>query len=357
MKAIAITPLKAYSAKVIERDIPSKDNNALVKSIEVGICGTDKEIYQGLYGSPPKRESSLILGHESLGRVVEVDQNNGLEVGQLVVATVRRPCYECLPCEKNESDKCYSGRFTERGIGGRDGFLAEYWVEDPLYLIPVPEHLREVGVLLEPMSVVEKAIEETYRKQDLRFWQPRKALVTGAGAIGQIATMILRLYGLDVNTVATRSDDSLKADLVRRVGGNYINVLDRSLDEIGSRLGPFDIIIEATGNAEVAFESLNLLNSNGVLCWTSVTGGDKKKVIPIERLNYEFVLGNKVAFGMVNSNRSHFEKGIEHMNEIKHKWPGALEMMITRKIEFPHVDFQEIGEDKEAIKTVVTFPS
>ncbi len=346
MRALAVTPRTPRSAQVLNVPTPViSDDEVLVRVKDVGVCGTDLEINEGLYGAPPPEDGFLILGHESLGVVEAVGKNVlGLNPGTLVAATVRRPCLDCHHCNSQESDMCLTGKFTERGIGGRHGFMSEYYKEQPSFLVEVPVELASVGVLLEPLSICEKAMAQLYMIQKRMSWKPRTALVTGAGVIGLFSTMLLRLQGLEVFTLATRSRDSRKAAIVEECGARYLNSFDNSLR--------FDIIIEATGNSAVAFRCMELLNINGIICLTSVTGGSSLLNVPADKINIEFVLGNKTAFGTVNSNASHFRQGIGHLSEFEQRWPGLTGKLITKRISFADFDF---NKDKEDIKIVLQF--
>jgi len=349
VKAIAVTPGRAGSLRLVQSDPPRpRAGELLVRLIEAGICGTDLEIAEGLYGEGPNGSDFLILGHESLG-VVETAGSDRFAPGDLVVATVRRPCPSCSNCRAGVSDMCETGRFTERGILGGHGFMAEFYAESPEFLVKVPALQRSFAVLLEPMSVVEKGIEQIFRIQQRMEWQPGSALVLGAGPIGLLATLLLRIRGISTTTFATRPVGGLKSRLVSEAGARY-----RSRSEVDLNRWPdrFDLIVEATGSADVAFDAINLLKANGVLCLTSVTGGAFEKRIEAARMNFDIVLGNKLVFGTVNANRRYFEKGVLDFAEIETRWPGILDRMITRRI--PFSSFREaFAKDPEGVKTVL----
>lgn len=213
MKAIAISPGSVRSARVVDIKKPEpKEDEVLVKVLEVGIDGTDIEINSGLYGEAPKNSDFLIIGHESLGVVEEPSGN--LKKGDTVVATVRRPCPQnCLNCKNQETDMCLTGDYLERGIKGLHGYMSEYYVEKPTYLIKVPSKLKKIGVLLEPLSIIEKGVSQIYHIQKRMSWEPKNALVLGAGSIGLLATMVLRLKGLNVHTLALSPKDSTQAQI------------------------------------------------------------------------------------------------------------------------------------------------
>lgn len=354
MKAVAVTPGKPESARLIDVPPPVPDRHeVLVRVMQVGIDGTDMEINEGLYGEAPPGSDYLIMGHESLGVVESAPPNSGFEPGDLVVATVRRPCPQrCLNCREGESDMCITGDYSERGIKALHGYLTEYYTEAPEYLVKVPPELRHVAVLLEPLSIVEKAITQVYRIQERMHWQPKTALVLGAGTIGLLATMLLQNLGLSTHTLATRPPGSDKAVRVELTGAEYLSSRDHSMEDIHRELGNIDIIIEATGNSTVVFEAMRILGTNGVMSLIGVTGGDKRLEVCADCLNLEFVLGNKVVFGSVNANRSYFEKGILHMIEFKQRWPRLLDSMITRRHRIE--DYAEaLQRQRDDIKTVI----
>lgn len=331
MNSIVVTPLQKDTVRIldIEKPIP-KENQLLIKVLQVGICGTDKEINEGLYGEAPPGKDYLVLGHEMIGEVVKGD---GYNKGDLVVATVRRPC-DCLNCSNEESDMCLPGEFSERGIGKVHGFMSEYIVEDSDCVVKVSNKLRDIGVLLEPMSICVKAVNQIFKIQDRLHWKPKTALILGAGPIGLLSTFILRLKGIETWTVARRPLESIKAKTVQECGGKYVNAYDEEILGLKNVIGNIDIIIEATGNSHVAFEAMSILGTNGVMCLTSITGGKKNIIIDANSLNLDIVLGNKVVFGTVNANRYHFQEGLELFEKIQKKWPGLLEKLITRKVNY-----------------------
>lgn len=329
MRAVVVTPGQAGSARLADVPDPSpRGDQALVRVLRAGTCGTDGEIDQGLFGQAPRGDEYLVLGHENLGRV---ERGVGpLAAGDLVVATVRRPD-GCSNCQVGEPDMCSGGEYTERGIKGRHGFWAERYAESPNFLIKLPEELEPVGVLLEPLSVVEKAIRHSYTLQRRLAWQPRQAVVLGAGPIGLLATVALRLRGLTVTTVA-RSKGTRASSLVKACGGDYLSSQDVPVPDLGRRLGSVDLIVEATGNAQVAMEAIGVLATNGVLCLTSITAGSRTLEIDASALNLHLVLGNMAIFGSVNANRVDFEQGVADLQAARRRYPGLLEWVFTRRL-------------------------
>jgi threonine dehydrogenase-like Zn-dependent dehydrogenase len=294
----------------------------------------------------------LIIGHESLGRVLE-SPTGLLNQRELVVATVRRPDPEpCINCAAGEFDMCLNSRYTERGIKGAHGFLVERFVENPEYLVPVPASLESVGVLLEPLSIVEKAVEQIYRIQSRSVWSPKRALITGAGSIGTLATLLLRLDDLEV-FVYNRGSGGKGRTIAEAAGAQFISADTRQLDHnLEKDVGPIDIVIEATGHSPLAFAAMHVVGPNGVICLTGISPGSRDLTIDASHLNLEVVLGNKLLFGTVNASRRHFERGIEHMQAIQERWPRLLETMITRRVPLDRFSAHDIDPPGE-LKVVV----
>src|SRR6266404_634793 len=338
MKAVAVRPGVPNSMHLAELPKPSvsetpEGRGVLVKVLRVGVDGTDKEINAAEYGAAPQGYDFLVIGHEGFGRVEAVGPNvTELVPGDYVVATVRRPgssIYDRIGTSDMTTDDVY----YERGINLRHGYLTEYYVDDAEYIVKIPCELREVGVLLEPTTVVEKGIAQAYEIQRrLRVWRPRKAAVMGAGTIGLLATLVLRLRGLQVTTFGLNPKPYLNSDLIEAIGATYQSTKDMSILEGAKKYGPFDIIFEATGFSPVVFESMQALGKNGVLVLSSVTGGDRKIEVPADRINLDFVLGNKVMVGTVNANREYFEMGVKDMAQAEAEYPGWLSKLLTHPV-------------------------
>jgi threonine dehydrogenase-like Zn-dependent dehydrogenase len=334
-------------------DIPN-GRGVLVKVLHVGVDGADKEINAAEYGAAPPGDAFLILGHESFGQVTSVGANvTEVKPGDYVTATVRRPGsspYDRIGLYDMTTDDTY----FERGINLRHGFLTEYYVDEPEYIVRVPEGLQHVGVLMEPISIVEKGIVQAYEiQQRLRIWEPRRAAVLGSGTLGLLATLFLRLRGLEVVTVARTRPPFLNSDLLESIGARYISTQDMSLTEVSARHGPFDLILEGTGFSPLVFEAMEVLAKNGVLVMLSVTGGERQVEIPADRINLGFVLGNKVAVGSVNANRRYFELGVKDLAEAELTHPGWLSQLLTHPIkglENYKTLMQTLTEAKGAIK-------
>jgi len=311
MKAIVVKPGEADSVHM--RDMPDPQmaaDHVAVKMIRVGLCGTDAEINQGLYGKPPDGSDFLILGHENLGVVEDVGQ-----------------------CNAGENDMCSSGQYTERGIMRRHGFMGEYYTELPRFLNKIPRAIRDFAVLLEPMSVVEKGIDEAFLIQRrMKVWDPRFAMVLGAGPVGLLAASVLRARGLRTAVVGREAETDLRAGIAKQLGAEYISVANRQLTDLPKDTGFPDIVVEATGSAKVVFDAMELLAPNGVLSLLSVTGGQTMNPEPIDLINQRLVLGNQVVVGSVNANPRHFKMGVRDFAAIDRKWPGVLSQLLTDRI-------------------------
>ncbi len=339
MKAIAVIPGKPNSMHLREvpkpclEDVPN-GRGVLVKILRVGVDGTDKEINAGLYGAAPPGDDYLITGHESFGRVEAVGPKvTELKPGEHVTATVRRPgssLYDQIGTYDMTTDDTY----FERGINLRHGFLTEYYVDDPEYIVRMPDGLKQVGVLMEPASIAEKAIEQAYRIQRrLRVWRPRRAAVLGAGSLGLLATLFLRLRGLEVVTLGLTHPPYLNSQLIEKLDARYFSTQEVSLTQVSEKYGPFDLILEGTGYSPLVFEAMEVLGKNGVLVLVSVTGGDRKVEVPSDKINLGFVLGNKVAVGSVNANREYFEMGVKDFAHAELAYPGWLCQLLTHRIQ------------------------
>jgi len=338
MKAIAVRPGSRGSVFLADLDKPSLEEipngrGVLVKVLRVGVDGTDKEINAAEYGASPAGYDFLVLGHESFGRVESVGPNvTELRPGDYVVATVRRPgtsIYDKIGTNDMTTDDTY----YERGINLRHGYLTEYYVDDAEFIVKVPVGLKEVGVLLEPTTVVEKGITQAFEIQRrLRVWKPKRAAVMGAGTIGLLATLILRLRGVDVTTFALTKKPYRNSDLVEALGARYVSTQESPILEGAAKFGPFDLVFEATGYSPVVFDSMRALGKNGVLVLSSVTGGDRTFEVPADKINLEFVLGNKVMVGTVNANREYFESGVRDLSQAELEYPGWLRQLLTHPV-------------------------
>ncbi len=339
MRAVAVLPGMPNSIHLREVPKPLVDDipdgrGVLVRVLRVGVDGTDKEINAAEYGAAPNGDEYLIIGHESFGIVEAVgDAVRELKPGDYVAASVRRPgssIYDRVGLQDMTTDDVY----FERGINLRHGYLAEYYADNADYLVKVPCELRSVGVLMEPTSVAEKAINQAYEIQRrLKVWQPRRALVLGSGTLGLLATSILRQRGLEVVTMGRNLQPYLNADLLEEIGATYLSTAEIGISEVARQYGPFDIIIEGTGFSPLVFAAMDALGKNGVLVMVSVTGGERVIEIPADRINQGFVLGNKVAVGSVNASRADFERGVQDLSQTELSHPGWLGRLLTHPIQ------------------------
>jgi threonine dehydrogenase-like Zn-dependent dehydrogenase len=363
MKAIAVYPGKPNTMHLEDvpkpkvSDIPD-GRGVLVEVLRVGVDGTDKEIDAAEYGEAPDGEAFLITGHESLGRVVDVGSNvpSSLKPGTLVVATVRRPgdsIYDRIGLQDMTTDDVY----FERGINKRHGYLAEYYAEDAEYIVPLPDCLSDVGVLLEPLTVAEKAINQASEIQRrLKVWKPRRAAVLGSGTVGLLATLALRVRNIEVTCVSLREAPYLNSDLIEELGARYVSTKDTALADAAEQFGPFDIILEATGFSPLIFEAAEALGKNGVLVLLSVTGGDRTAEVNSDHLNQGFVLGNKVMVGSVNASPADFESGVDDLTKATAIYRGWLDKLLTTPVDGLENYAQmlhELTENKDAIKVFV----
>ncbi len=355
MRAAVCTPGQKDSVRVIDVERPRcGPGEVLVRVHSIGVDGTDEDINAGLYGEAPEDCDFLVIGHEAVGIVEEAGTGVRCTVpGDVVVPTVRRPCPErCLNCRNHQPDFCLTGDYLERGIKGLHGYMAEYYAESMDYVIGLPRELLDAGCLLEPLSVAEKGICESFRIQQRMLWEPRRALVLGAGPLGLLATFILRDIGLEVYTLATREPTSPKARVAEASGARYVDVDEEPLDTLPEKYGPFDFIVEATGYSPYAFKAMELVQSNGIVCLAGLSPGTKEHALCTDCINMGMVLNNKAAFGTVSASRQDFEKGVDRMLSIRKKWPGLLESLFTKKESLDSAP-RALRRSKEDIKAVV----
>jgi glucose 1-dehydrogenase len=349
MRAITVEPGRPQSARLDDVAEPSlSDGEVLVQSLALGICGTDREILSGMYGSAPSGEHRLILGHESLGRVLEAPSRCGLKPDDLVVGIVRRPDpVPCSACAAGEWDMCLNGRYSERGIKDRHGYGAERFRIEPEYTVKIDTTLGLLGVLLEPASILAKAWDHTERVgQRVRDWRPRTLLVTGAGPIGLLAALMGAQRGLDVR-VLDHPFESAKAELVKDLGGTYCANIDE-LDD-----GQPDILMECSGAPPLVAEVLARTAPAGILCLVGVTAPGHDFKLDIGRVCRTLVLDNHTIFGTVNANRRHYETGAQVLARANRAW---LRRLITRQI--PIMQWEEAMRHRsDDIKVVIEFAS
>jgi threonine dehydrogenase-like Zn-dependent dehydrogenase len=298
------------------------EGSILVQATQLGICGTDFDLIAGDYGWAPPNSNHLILGHESFGRVLQAPPNTGFEEGDLVIGIVRRPDpHPCSACSSGEWDMCLNGRYTERGIKERHGFGAERWRIEPEFAIKVDAELGQLGILVEPASVLAKAWEQIEHIGQRAHWKPRIVLVTGAGPIGLLAALMAKQRGFDVY-VLDRVSNGPKPDLVKRLGATYYSGNSQQLG-----LAP-DIVIECTGAASVIEDTLEHLGGSGIFCMVGSCNHAEQSRLDIRQWNLGMVLKNQLVFGVVNANRRHFEKAADALKRADRTW---LQGLITRR--------------------------
>ncbi len=337
MKALAVRPGVGGSVSV--RDVPEPadgDGSMLVDALAVGICGTDHEIMSGEFGEAPPGEDHLVLGHESLGRVVDAPEGSGFAQGDLVVGIVRRPDpVPCLNCSVGEWDMCRNGRYTERGIKGLHGFASERFRIDPDFAVRLAPELATVGMLLEPTTVVAKAWEHVERIGSRAAWSPRRVLITGAGPVGLLAALLGVQRGLDVH-VLDRVTDGPKPELVADLGASY----HTDISEIGD---DSDIVIECTGVPDLVVQVMEKNAHNAVVCLTGVSSLGRSVSVDMGGLNRAIVLQNDVVFGSVNANRRHYEQSARALADSDRAW---LERLVTRRVPLAdHTAALELHDD------------
>jgi threonine dehydrogenase-like Zn-dependent dehydrogenase len=345
MRALTVEPGTPNSIRLDDVAAPPQsDGSVLVRALALGICGTDREIDEGKYGSAPPGEKRLILGHESLGRVEQVPPGTNFRRGDLVVGIVRRPDpVPCAACAAGEWDMCRNGQYTERGIKDRNGYGSEQFRVEPDFLIKLDPSLEMLGVLLEPTSIVAKAWEQIGRiGTRAPFWQPRVALVTGAGPVGLLAALIGVQRGFEVH-VLDRAKDGLKPKLVRDLGATY------HVGDLGS-LEP-DIVIECTGANSVVLDVIQRVAPDGIVCLAGVSAGGHTVDVDVGSLNRGLVLKNDTVFGSVNANRRHYRDAADALAKADKNW---LSRLISRRV--PLSRWQEALETRpDDVKVVLDF--
>jgi threonine dehydrogenase-like Zn-dependent dehydrogenase len=374
MKAVAIFP-GTREVKLIDVAEPRimRPTDVRLRMLEVGICGTDKELCQFKYGTPPPGADRLVIGHESLGEVVEVGSAvTRVKPGDLVVPMVRRPCEhpDCPACSAGRQDFCYTNDYSERGIKERDGFLTEEVVDDERWMNVVPRALREVGVLVEPLTIAEKALTQIRQSQQRLPWACpvpagrapsdatdgcHRALVLGAGPVGLLGAMALRADGFETAVYSRGGADSPRGRVVAEIGATFIEAETTPVAELPARVGAIDVVYEATGVSTLAFEVLATLGTNGIFVFTGVPGrAPATATVDTDRLMRNLVLQNQVVLGSVNASREDFEAAIRDLVLFRERWPRALDALITGR--FPIEDYagQLLAPPADAIKNVLT---
>jgi glucose 1-dehydrogenase len=321
LKALVTRPGEAHSTHVEDVSEPTGDG-VLVRVLEVGVCGTDREISEGLFGAPPEGRDVLVLGHEMLG-VIEQD-GSGFATGDLVTSIVRRSCGHCVACAEDAPDSCLTGDYVERGITRLDGFARERLREDSRQLINIPASLGRLGVLAEPASVCARALRHTQDIGGRQPWQLETALVIGGGAVGTLMTLLLRLDGIAV-TVASLEPEN---ERVAALGARYACSDGLDLKE----LGRFDLVVEAAGNAQLMADAPGLLSRNGVACLLGIDGREQRVSVDGPTLGIDMLLGNRVLFGSVNAQRRDWLAAVDALDRARDKWRDVLESFVSLRV-------------------------
>ena len=321
MQALVVDLGVAHSARVEDIAEPSGEG-VLVRVLEVGICGTDREIAEGLFGVASDDGHRLVLGHELLG-VVERDAH-GFARGDVVSATVRRSCGRCIACDEGAPDSCLTGAYLERGITRLDGFARELVLEDPDQLVAIPKGLGRLGVLAEPTSICARAVRHALAIGGRQPWRPARALVLGGGAVGVLSTLLLRLQGLEVCTASLEPSN----EIVETLGADYVSTRDVEVEALGG----FDLVIEAAGDAELTARSLGLLRRSGVVCLLGLDGRDRPVSMPGRVLGVDTVLENRVLFGSVNAHRRDWHAAVDALDQARGRFPDALEQLVALRV-------------------------
>lgn len=351
MQAIVVSAGTPDSMRV--GDVPEPEPAAgelVVRTLEVGVCGTDRSIGAGHFGSAPEGRDDLIVGHEVLGVLDE--PASGLDAGTLVAATVRRPCGHCANCEAGELDSCTTGDFLERGILGLDGFAAERFAESPDNLVPIPASLGRLGVLAEPASIAERGLRHALAVGHRQGWEPRRAIVLGVGALGILSVLVLRLRGVETWAMSRGPASSPRARLVEAVGARYVSTADTSLSALGRELGGADLILEAAGSPELMVEAIAALGPNGVLCLRGIDTEHRRMEVDSALFGGEIVLNNKAIIGSTNAGRQDWTQGVADLEAIATRWPEVLEVIVGATVspdDFPAA----LGA--EAVKATIAF--
>jgi glucose 1-dehydrogenase len=321
--------------------VAAREGEVLVRTLEVGVCGTDREISEGLFGVPPAEGPLLVLGHEALA-VVERD-GYGFTRGQLATATVRRSCGHCIACAEDSPDSCLSGDYSERGITRLHGYARELVAEDPEQLVAIPKSLGRLGVLAEPTSICERALRHARTIGGRQPWRLERALVIGAGAIGLLMTYLLRLADVDVWTASLEPEN----EVVEQSGARYVSTPDDALSELGT----FDLVVEAAGNAQLMARTLGLLRRSGVACLLGIDPRDQTVELDGLVLGVDTILENRVLFGSVNAQRQDWLAAVEDLERARERWPEALQQFVTLRV--PLDRFREAFEHRGGKATLV----
>jgi threonine dehydrogenase-like Zn-dependent dehydrogenase len=368
MKAIAVFA-KNKTVQLIDHPVPdiTKPTQVKIRMLQIGVCGTDRDICAFQYGTPPKDSDYLIIGHESLGEVVEVGKDvTRFSTGDLVVLMVRRPCRheECFACRNGRQDFCFTGDFTERGIKELHGFMSEFVVDEERYINRVPRALKDIAILTEPLTIAEKALTQVWQLQQRLPWGPHpagqklgynhKAVVLGAGPVGLLGAMVLLQAGFQTFVYSRGQSSSPVAQLVNSLGAKFISSETSNPESLSQQVGNIDLVYEATGAAQVSFEVMEVIGINSVMVFTGIPGLKGPINVDADLIMRNMVLKNQIVLGTVNADRSAFENAVRDLESFDQQWPEAIRSLITGQ--YPPEAFQEVLlGPKNGIKNVITF--
>jgi glucose 1-dehydrogenase len=370
MKAVAVFP-GAREVKVIEREAPRIDqpDQVRLRMLDIGICGTDREICSFEYGTPPAGDDHLVIGHESVAEVVQAGSAvERLRVGDLVVPSVRRPCPHpgCLACRSEHQDYCYTGDFTERGIKEAHGYLAEYVIDHERYMSLVPPDLRELAVLAEPLTIAEKALNQIFWMMQRRppWLDPEtpgaergrgiSALVLGIGPVGILGAMTLVTAGFTTYVYSRELPPSPRIDLVTAIGASYVSSQAETFPRLAEKIGNIDLIYEAVGHSHFALEALQVLGTNGIFVLTGVPGLQAFVEADPASLMRDMVLKNQVLLGTVNAGPDDFAAALRDLGLFRQRWPALVSTLIAGRYPPEQAPDLILGR-QTGIKSVIAF--
>lgn len=368
MRAITVIPeSRRVALGQLEEPSLVRSTDVKLRILDVGICGTDREICRFDYGTPPRGQDALVIGHEALGEVIDVGADvTRVAIGDLVVPMVRRPCAHatCLPCRSGRQDFCATGDFHERGIKDAHGFMTEFIVDDEQYMNRVPRELRDWAVLVEPLTIAEKALQQLWQVQSRLPWvcpthkdRPEgcgRAVVLGAGPVGLLGAMALRNAGFKVTVYSRGAAPNDKAEIAALIGADYVSSAEVTPTALAERLGNIDLIYEAVGASRTSFELMQVLGVNGVFIFTGVPGRKAPVEVDTDALMRNLVLKNQVVFGTVNAGRAAFERAIEDLEAFRSRWPAAVDALISGRHDVDAHDELLLGRSN-GIKHVLRF--
>jgi len=369
MKAIAVFPGRR-EVKLIEQERPTlrAPTDVKLRMLDVGVCGTDREIAAFQYGTPPAGSEHLVIGHESLGEVVEVGSAvSSVKPGDLVITMVRRPCLheDCIACRAGRQDFCFTGDFSERGIKGLHGFMTETVVDDERYMHVVPRTLRDVAVLVEPLTIAEKALIQVGQVQQRLPWacgiEPdtqrrfrHRAVVLGAGPVGLLGAMALVAADFDTSVYSREPAPNPKSDLLASIGAHYFSAQETSIERLAEQIGNIDLVYEATGASSIAFQVMEVIGTNGIFVFTGVPGRKAPIEVDTDVIMRNLVLKNQVVFGTVNAGQEAFEAAIRDLMVFQQRWPAAVQALITGR--YPVEAYRDLlVGPPQGIKNVLSF--